>query len=211
MKTKQIRKMIQDAVADEKRTGKLATAMETVARQAGLRPSQEAVDQAVGFVREYIEHVPLLLEQGMAVAKQVGLQAEMNQMAAELEAYWFEPDDVIPDHFGLYGLMDDAYASLLLLQLLSDYCKATVGRPLLSQDLTKVNQFIRQAIGEPAASMLDQRVGITVANTMTQRMVSQAVGAGFAFNYGGGPDPIWGNASIEEIAETRLGAMGVVF
>lgn len=151
----------------------------------------------------------MLLEQGMAAATQLGLQTEMNQMAAELEAYWFEPDDIIPDHFGLFGLMDDAYASLLMLQSLSDYCRATIGRPLVSQDRANVNQSVRQIIGEPAGSMLDQRVGITVANAIMQRMVSQVVGAGFAFGYGGGPDPIWRNASIEEIANTRLGAMGV--
>ena len=173
-----------------------------------MNPSEQEIQGAVSFAREYVEHVPYYLEQGDSAAKQLGLAAEMGQMLRELEAYWFEANDIIPDHLGLMGLTDDAYASILLLQSLSDYCQATLGRPLLQQNLTQANQAMRQVIGEQAASLLEQSVGITVANAMMQRVISQVAGAGFAF--GTGPDPIWGNASIDEIVDTRLGAMGVV-
>ncbi|MEE9253628.1 MAG: hypothetical protein V3U43_01715, partial [Pseudomonadales bacterium] len=168
----------------------------------------QEVQGAVSFVREYVEHVPYYMEQGANAAAQLGLGAEMSQMLGELEAYWFEANDVIPDHLGLMGLMDDAYATLFLLQSLSDYCQATHGQPLLQQNFTHVNQIIRVWIGEPGATQLDQGVGVWVANAMMQRVIGQVVGEGFAF--GAGPDPMWGNASIDEIVDARLGAMGVV-
>lgn len=208
MRTNEIRKMIEEAVTDEVKTGRLAEAIRNMARQNGANPSEQEVQGAVSFVREYVEHVPYYMEQGANAAAQLGLGAEMGQMLGELETYWFEANDVIPDHLGLMGLTDDAYASLFVLQSLSDYCQATLGRPLLQQNFTQANQVIRGLIGEPGASILEQRVGVTVANAMMQRVIGQVVGAGFAF--GAGPDPMWGNASIDDIVNARLGAMGVV-
>ena len=104
--------------------------------------------------------------------------------------------------------MDDAYATLVLLQSLSDYCQSTFSQPLLHQNLTAANQGIQGLIGDPIVSILEQRVGITMANAMMHRILGQITNAGFSF--GAGPDPIWGNASIDEIVNARLGAMGVV-
>ena len=209
MKIDQIKKMIQSAVEDENRTGRLAETLQTIATQNGRNPTEQEIRSAVDFVREYVQHVPYHLEQATAAAQRVGLGAEMSQMVGQLEMYWFEDDDLIPDHLGLIGLMDDAYASLVLLQSISDYCQASVGRPLIEQDFTQANQAIHGLIGEPTASHLDQRVGITIGEAMMQRVLARVAAAG-AFSFGGGPDPIWGNASVEEIANVRLGAMGVV-
>jgi hypothetical protein len=208
MRTREITRMIQDAVADEQRTGRLGSIFEQLARQHGAAPTRADVQGVVQLVREYVEHVPVFLEQGASAARQVGLTNEVGQMLQELEAYWFETNDLIPDHLGLAGLMDDAYATLLLLQSLSNYCQATFGRPLLEQDLTAANQGMRGLIGDPVVSVIEQRVGVTVANAMMQRALGQIAGAGFSFR--AQPDPIWGNASIDDIVTTRLGAMGVV-
>ena len=200
--------MIEKAVADEEQTGHLAGAVERVARQNGVHPDQQAIQGVVAFIREYIEYVPQYLEQGSAAAQQLGLQNEWAQMAGALEAYWFDPNDVIHDHLGLLGVTDDAYASLLLLQSVSDYCQATSARPLLQQNLTAVNQAIRGFIGEPGASVLDQQVAITLTTAGMQRMMGQIVNQGFQFSQ---PDPVWSNASMDEIVTARLGAIGVVF
>ena len=162
MRTKKIRKMIKEAVTDEAKTGRLAEAIRNMAGRNGVNPSEQEVQGAVSFVREYIEHVPYYMEQGANAAAQLGLSAEMSQMLGEIETYWFEAMDVIPDHLGMMGLMDDAYASLNVLQSLSDYCQATHGRPLLQQNFTQVNQVIHGLIGEPGASTLQQRVGVSL-------------------------------------------------
>jgi hypothetical protein len=199
--------MIQDAVADEERTGRLGKVVKEAARQRGNTPTKEAVRGVVAFVREYAEHVPLFMEQAASAAQQLGLSSEMGQLLQELESYWFEADDLIPDHLGLVGLADDAYATLFLLQGLSEYCQKTFGRLLLAQDLTAANQAMRGFIGDPGVSILEQRAGVTLANAMMQRLLGQISAGGVAFP--SAPDPIWGNASIDDIVKTRLGAMGV--
>lgn len=208
MKTRKIAKMIKDAVADEEHSGRLSKFIEETTRQRGAKPTEEDVQGVVNFVREYAEHVPLFLEQAFSAGQQMGLAAEMGQMLQELERYWFEANDLLPDHLGLLGITDDAYATLLLLQSLSDYCQSTFGRSLLQQNLTACNQSIRGLIGDPVVSILDQRVSITMANAMMHRILGQIANAGFSFR--SSPDPIWGNASIDEIVNVRLGAMGVV-
>ena len=182
------------------------TVLEDVETAIGVRvPSKNRLE----FVREYVEHVPYYLSAGYAAAQQLGISNQMQQMGSELETYWFEANDVIPDHLGLMGVMYDAYASLLLLQSVSDYCQATSGHPLLPQNLTQANQAIRNMIGEPGASHIDGRVGITIAQAMMQNIMGQ-IAANPAFAFGGGPDPYWGDASVDEIVNTRLGAMGVI-
>jgi len=209
MKVQQIRNMIEKAVSDEEHTGRFATTLRDLANSNGTSPSAEQIKGVVEFVRGYIEHVPYFLEQGAAAGRGVGLSAEIEQMIGELEAYWFESNDLIPDRLGLMGLMDDAYASLVLLQGISDYCRASVGRPLFAQNLNPLNQAIRLLIGEPIASQLDQRVGVTIGQAMMQQILTRVAFAA-PLPFGGGPDPIYGNASIDEIVNVRLGAMGIV-
>jgi hypothetical protein len=135
----------------------------------------------------------------------------MGQMLQELEAYWFEANDLIPDDQGLLGLLDDAYATLILLQAISDYSQATFGRPLLQQNMTAANQGMRGIIGDPIVSILEQRVGLTMANAMMHRILGQIANTGFSFSgFSGGRDPMWGNASMDDIVTARLGAMGYV-
>ncbi len=205
MKTADISRMIDEAVADEEQTGHLAGAVERVAKENGADLDQQAIEGVVAFIREYIEHVPKYLDQGAAAAKELGLQKEWAQMARALEGYWMDPNDVIHDHLGLLGVTDDAYASLLFLQSLSDDCQATSGRPLLPHDLTAANQAIRAFIGEPGASVLDAEVAITL--TTSERITGQLVGEGLQFS---GQDPVWGDASVDEMLSAKLGAMGLV-
>jgi len=206
MNTKEIRRMIEEAVKKEKAEGHLAAAIRDVAKQNGKKPSAEQVKGVVDLVREYVEHVPRYIEEAVAAAGRVGLAAEMAQMVAELEAYWLEPRDLIKDRFGLLGIMDDAYASLFLLQAASDQY-STAGHPLLKRNLTPANQGIRVLLGDRIAAHLEGLVGITIAKAMVQRVLQQFAGA-HAFSFAAGPDPIWGNASMDDIVTARLGAAG---
>jgi hypothetical protein len=205
--TAQIRSMIDRAVADEERTGRLASTIRTAARNRGANLTPQQIQQTVGFVKAYAQHVPHYLEQGIASARQVGLGGQMNQMVSELQAYWLLESDLVPDHLGLLGIMDDAYASLHLLQSLSDYCKAATGRPLLGQDLTGANQQIRQLIGEPTASILDQRVGLTIGQALMNQLAVQFANSGLLF--GGGPAPSYDGYTLDQYVDIQLGSRGV--
>ena len=130
-------------------------------------------------------------------------------MLNTVEEYFLEPNDFIPDYLGLIGLIDDAYLAQKLVQVLSDNYRQQTGIPLLNVDLSEGNNIIRNLIGEPIAGMLDASVMNTVQMPSMQQFFQNLM------NFQGmmpmsTPHPIYGNMSNSEIADVRLGAMGVI-
>jgi hypothetical protein len=72
------------------------------------------------------------------------------------------------------------------------------------------NAFVRRLIGEPFASILDDRVSATLGSPGMQQNIKQMLMALGKMNLFSGPDPVWGNARGSEIADARFGVMGVI-
>ncbi|MGB5303368.1 MAG: YkvA family protein [Gemmatimonadota bacterium] len=203
--------MIVDALADEQKTGRLANALRERAAAHGRSPGDDDVRGAVGFVVEYVEHVPAYLRDGLEAARMVGREEEMSTVIREATEYWLTEADIIPDRLGLLGILDDAYYSLTLMQAVSDRHEEEVGRALFSRNLKAANASIRNLIGEPAASQIDMFVGTRLdADPMTQMV--RALTA-ISSHRGAFPIPrrdrIWGDRSTEEIVQARLGGLGL--
>lgn len=203
--------MISDAVADEARTGRLANALRERAGTHGLSPGDQEVGNAVAFVREYVEHVPAHLRNGLEAARTVGREAEMQAVVDEATRYWLAPSDIIPDRLGLLGIMDDAYYALCLMQAVSDRYEEDTGRALFARNLRAANASIRNLIGEPAASQIDMYIGTQLnADPMTQMLHALTA---MSSHRGAFPIPeresIWGDRSTEEVVKARLGRLGL--
>ncbi len=203
--------MIADALADEQNTGRLANALRQRAASHGRSPGEDDVSGAVGFVVEYVGHVPAYLRDGLEAARMAGREEEMAGVVREATAYWLTESDIIPDRLGLLGILDDAYFSLTMMQAVSDRYEEEIGRALFSRNLKAANASIRNLIGEPAASQIDMYVGTRLnADPMTQMV--RALTAMRA-HLGAFPIPlrneIWGDRSTEEVVEARLGRLGL--
>lgn len=207
MQTKKIRRLIREAVASEQATSNLADALDGLALLRGIRLAGAQRAEILKFIQEYVEHAPALLEAIDAAAREAGIAGEVAPIIDAAEQYFLAPFDLIPDHFGLLGLVDDAYVAHSLMQRLSDSYKANTGRTILPSDLTRANQFIRALIGEPQASMLDTAVAGVLGAPQIQQSLGSLLGSGFSM---AGPDPVWGYATIDEVVDARLGAMGVI-
>lgn len=206
-----VNEMIAAALADEERTGRLANALRERAASHGRTPGEDEVAGAVAFVREYVEHVPAYLSNGLEAARLAGREAEMSAVISEAAEYWLAESDIIPDRLGLLGILDDAYYSLTLMQSVSDRHEEESGRALFSRNLRAANASIRNLIGEPAASQIDMYVGTRLnADPMTQ-MVRALTAMGS--HRGAFPIPvgegIWGDQSTEEVVRARLGRLGL--
>jgi uncharacterized membrane protein YkvA (DUF1232 family) len=206
-----IRKKIAKAMKHENKNHTVANAIVAVAAQNGRQLTQSQVDEVLTFIKEYVEHVPLFLSEGRKKAKEHNVY-EMESVLSSASWYWALEYDVIPDRIGLLGIMDDAYFSLCMLQGLSDQSLRQKGVALLPMDLKPANQNIRMLIGEPAASQLDmvvaEKLGAPNLMNAINTIAASAMAAGPMF--ASGPDPMWGNATIDEVVNARLGAMGVV-
>ena len=200
---------IEKAAAEERRTHALRDVMAKLARANGFSPTRKELDGGIDFIVEYIQHVPGLMTSMQREAERLGAQAHIIPLLTACEEYWDNGMDIIPDHLGLVGLMDDGYYVLSILQAVANQYREANGRPLLGLDMTQANQVMRQMIGEPHASILDQHIGMALAAPMMNQFFSSF--QSFTFNR---PfvdrDPIWGNASVDEIVNVRMGALGIV-
>ena len=88
-------------------------------------------------------------------------------------SYWEQDEDVIPDHLGIIGILDDAYCSLTTLQAVSDHYRLQTGKHLFPDDLTTANKVMRKIIGDPYVTDLDRFVN----NAIKDAGVMQAVKA----------------------------------
>ncbi len=169
MQTQVLRQQIARAIAHEQFSGSAAQMLRQAAAQHGHRPPPSEIAGTVGFIRDYIENVPDLLDACAVAANQVGISHYAMPILEAAQQYFVSPLDIIFDHFGLIGLMDDAYFAQRLLQSISDSYRLWTGRPLLPLDLGPANAVIRQLIGEPQASQLDAAIDATLERASVQR------------------------------------------
>lgn len=211
MKTEIIKKMISKAVENEKSTNSLAKLVKTVALQNGKSMTLLEAQRVSDFVIEYVKLVPVYIEEGLDAAGKFGIQNEMSQMISELEHYWIIEQDLIPDNLGLIGITDDAYASIYLLQTLSDYCKSINSRPLLQTDFTNPNKVIRNLLGDSIAIAIEQKVQITIASNMTNQIFNQLYQNIFSsgFTFGNAAQAYIDQREIDDHVNVQLGAMGI--
>src|SRR5207244_371999 len=97
----------------------------------GRQPTLAELDAAVAFTVDYIRHVPLLMLAMLGAAEKLGAQSNILPLLDACEQYWFESNDVIPDHHGLVGLMDDGYYVLCVVQAIAERYREANGRPLM--------------------------------------------------------------------------------
>jgi len=117
-------------------------------------PPTEA-DQAA---LQYIHAVPGLLE---GLHRSAQDQDELGRVAPLIDLvgeYFFLADDLIPDHLGALGLVDDAYVALRCIEKLNEWTLSFGNPPLLEIDLAGVNGIAASAMGAEITDQLDASI-----------------------------------------------------
>ncbi len=206
-----VEQQIEAAVADEGHSGRLRRALRDHAGSQGRRVEEADLAGAVGFVVDYVRHVPQLMRDGLETARIAGLETEMSSVLEAAASYWAMAEDIIPDRLGLLGVLDDAYCSLTLIQSVSDRHEKETGRRLFSPDLEAANVAMRRLIGEPVASQLDMYVGSKFdADPMVQmvRALTAVSRDGDGLRLPEDPG-IWGDRPVDEVVQSHLGSVGL--
>lgn len=162
MQTEKIRTLIEEAKSIERQSGVLYRAIVTLSRQNGASVTALQAGKVIDFVTEYVESALTLMLIVEKAAIENGAQPCVQPLLDAIEEFFLAPDDIIPDHLGLAGLLDDAYLAHTLLQAISDEYASQSGKSLLPKDAYETNTFIRRLIGEPFVSMLDEHVSRTL-------------------------------------------------
>jgi hypothetical protein len=209
MQYDQIRALIGEAAHLEQQTGMLRRAVVDLARLNGRSLSGPQAQGVIDFVGEYIEHAPALMWLIKEAAAKEGALGEVQPILDATEDYFLAEDDVIPDHLGMIGLVDDAYLTHTLMQAISDRHMSQSGKSVLPVESHEINAFIRRLIGEPFVSILDEHVSATLNRPSVQNKFDQLLAAMGSLNLSVLPDPIWGDAQTADFAGMRLMATGV--
>jgi uncharacterized membrane protein YkvA (DUF1232 family) len=142
---------IRAIIAEHVGTGLAAGLLESTVRSRMAHDvSQVDVDNAVGFCRDIMNAVPVLIDRVREAADANGLTPLVEPVLQHAETYFVSPIDVLPEAlFGETGLLDDAYLALSVITLLQ-----TEDRPLLEIDLRPPLSFIEQLLDERALEIL---------------------------------------------------------
>jgi len=171
MNTAAIEEMISGICHEPHAARDLHDLLAVIAVRRGIEPEEQELIRGTKFVVGYIEQVPYMLKVAATAAANVGLEAEMDRIVDMVQSYWAMDEDVIPDHLGVIGLLDDAYCSLVTLQAVSDHYRLQTGKHMFPDDLTAANKVMRKIIGDPYVAELDS----FVANAIEDAGVMEAV------------------------------------
>jgi uncharacterized membrane protein YkvA (DUF1232 family) len=203
MQIERIRTHIEEGKIIEQQSGVLHRAVVNLAKLNGDRVTETQVKKIIDFVTDYIEHAPALMMVIEETAAMSGAQPDVQPILNVTEDYFLAPDDIIPDHYGLVGLLDDAYLTHRLMEAISDRYKSQTGMSLLPIDVHATNTFIRRLIGEPFVSILDEHVASTLDDLSERQNINRILIALAQMHLSSVPDPMWANAPVTEIIGAR--------
>lgn len=141
---------IRAVIAQQRGRGEM---LEEFIRLRARDNTEQQIQEAIEFCHEIIEAVPTILDRMREVSNERGFRNRVEPMIAQAEDYFLDADDILPEsQFGEFGLLDDAYVALRVVDLVHS------NPPLLQVDLGGPLDFLRQVLGGDALAMLDGEV-----------------------------------------------------
>ena len=115
------------------------------------------------------------LEESQAAAQKERARAFAAPLMKLAGQYFLDPEDLIPDEMGLYGLVDDAYLAHLFIIRLSETVEKEKGFPLLDDLKAEHAPAIRAILGNDIAEKLEAKVDVNLRSVIVRNHMAQAV------------------------------------
>ena len=215
MNTDDIRRIVQEKIAEEKETNHFR---DTYLANA----PDELKDGLLIYVQAYLEMTPHVMDVTYNAAANAGLGTLYQPIYDASFNYWMEQYDYIPDHIGMAGICDDAYLTCALMDQIARSPVPGTGEALISDlDIHDQNINIGRILGDSMRQKLDAAVVNTIQSVTVQNSLNQLFGAavnGAVFGGLGGVAGFGGYQAMHNILEqqriednvnTQLGAMGI--
>jgi uncharacterized membrane protein YkvA (DUF1232 family) len=178
MHTDVIRKQIRQAWDEEARSGAFARLIRQQLARAGASPEADstAVDDILASWRAQLELVPELIESLHDAAGEAGIAAQVEPVLETAQHYFLDPDDVLPDHHGVLGLLDDMYLALSVIHAVSEEQRHRAGQPLMDADLSDLIDAVRPLFTGTRRVALDDRIERALAQPELVQSMRQLAG-----------------------------------
>lgn len=203
MDTSSLHDLIDTAVAIEAREHYLATYLDERAKARGKELGEDERREAIALFESYIRAVPELLAAAEASSKGTPVEELMAQVISAAVAYWDEPEDLVPDELGVLGLLDDAYFTMHMLQLVSDRLEDKAGHRLVDQDLSALDQIVCDVIGQELSAVLDDFVALSLSNAPVDELIHAI--AEHTGNFEVRAKTPFSGRSVEDLVDAHLG------
>lgn len=157
----EIKERVARAMASEQADSRLRARVAVyVAGKAagGSAVASDSVEALHGALGEYVARVPALIEAASAGAAATDQTARLNPVLHIACRVFLMEDDLIPASEGLYGLIDNAYLTVGVLEAASAEHAARTGKPLFDLNLSAANAGVRELLGPEQAAALDARL-----------------------------------------------------
>jgi uncharacterized membrane protein YkvA (DUF1232 family) len=179
MHTDRIRKQIGQAWDEEARSGAFAELVRRQLERSGASADDDdsTVADILASWRAQLELVPDLFQNLRDAAGEAGIAEKVEPVLETAQHYFLEPDDVLPDHHGVLGLLDDMYLALSVVHAVSEAQRRRVGQPLIDADLTDLIDAVRPLFTGHRLAALDQRIAQTLARPDLARSIQQLADA----------------------------------
>lgn len=173
----------------------------TLAGPAGP-PDGATIAEAIDMCRSYIQLVPGAVQDVMESGAATGTLPHVLPLLEAVGRYFLEEQDVVPDHLGVLGVLDDAFLANCTLQILSTAAQQLAGLSLLADDLGPANQAVATCLGPAIATALVQAADGAVSEQIYGPLLQGARQAGYAPQTGG---------SFEDQMSSFAGEFGHMF
>jgi hypothetical protein len=175
MSTTRIRAQIAAAWEQEARTRAFARLvrkqLESVGAGAVPEDSATLADILHGWHAQ-LDNVPALIDAMRTAANDAGIAAAVEPILAAAEDYFHDEDDVLPDHHGVLGLLDDMYLALSLIHHVSERHRECTGEPLIEVDLSDSIAAVRPLFRGARLTALDERIDRALHSPALERCVA---------------------------------------
>lgn len=109
--------------------------------------------------------VPNIIDIAHRASQQENIEALILPLLQQSSEYYLIEDDLIPDHKGLLGLLDDSYLAMTVLDVASADYQALTGFPLFDKNNINEREVIRKIIGSELTNRLDNMALQTYEST----------------------------------------------
>ena len=150
-----------------------------------------------------IDWIPQIIEQVSVAGQQAGIDHLLVPILQQISHYFLAEEDLIPDHQGTLGLLDDAYLAHAYLHQLNAAYQANTGFPLLALNPSATLEVLRVVLGPQITNQLDQVVMQGVGQAVQQSQYGQLIQQQHTLGPTGRPGS-WGGTWEDEMS--RVGA-----
>jgi len=122
---------------------------------------EEIIEEQEAMV-SYVVSVPFYIENMWQAAAAQDGEAQIKPILENIRNYFFKADDLIPDHHGVIGLLDDAYMVYCFIKELNQFSIQHTGNSFVELDLDYQRQLIAVNLGADIAEQIEADVKSTI-------------------------------------------------